>query len=173
MERFTRCDEDIESTIEKYADLIYRTSFLMLRNKADVDDIIQETFYKYMITDVDFTDENHRRAWLLRVSQNKCKDLLRSHKLRAYVPYDEIREKLYHEDDLEKSDIEDILTVANLNYKNKSVIVLHYMEEYSVDEVAEILGISANAVKKRLQRAREKTKEAYEKNIGGECRYES
>ena len=85
MERFIRCDEDIENTIEKYADLIYRTSFLMLRNKADVDDIIQDTFYKYMITDVTFNDENHKRAWLLRVSQNKCKDLLRSHKLRAYV----------------------------------------------------------------------------------------
>ena len=83
MNEYLRNDEDIENTINEYADLLYRTSFLILRNRADVEDIVQETFYKYMTTDMAFESDNHKRAWLLKVSQNKCKDLLSSHKIRA------------------------------------------------------------------------------------------
>ena len=107
MEKFVREVSDIEETIEKYSDLIYRTSFLILKNKADVDDVVQETFYKYMTTDMDFGNENHKRAWLITVSQNKCKDLLRSQKIRSYVTYDEIEERYSDDEDVEKKDIEE------------------------------------------------------------------
>lgn len=173
MEKFVREVSDIEETIEKYSDLIYRTSFLILKNKADVDDVVQETFYKYMTTDMDFGNENHKRAWLITVSQNKCKDLLRSQKIRSYVTYDEIEERYSDDEDVEKKDIEEYVELANLSYKNKSVFMLYYFEEYSIEEVANILGISVSATEKRLQRAREKVKRAYEKNgKGGEKNYE-
>ena len=174
MEKYVRDDYDIENTINEYADLIYRTSFLILKNKADVDDMVQETFYKYMTTDISFKSEDHKRAWLIKVSQNKCKDLLRSQKVRAYITYAEIEEKFLSDDEIEKKDIDEYLRIANLNYKNKSVIMLYYYEGYSIEEVAEILGISVSATEKRLQRAREKIRKVFEKNNkGGKKNYEA
>lgn len=167
MNEYLRNDEDIENTINEYADLLYRTSFLILRNRADVEDIVQETFYKYMTTDMAFESDNHKRAWLLKVSQNKCKDLLRSHKIRAYVPYEEIEESLISKTEVEKNDIEELLKLEELDYKYKSVIMLYYFEEYSIEEVADILDLSVVAVKKRLQRAREKVRKVYEKTYRG------
>jgi len=169
MNEYLRNDEDIENTINEYADLLYRTSFLILRNRADVEDIVQETFYKYMTTEMAFDSDNHKRAWLLKVSQNKCKDLLRSHKIRAYVPYEEVEESLISKTDVEKNDIEELLKIEELDYKYMSVIMLYYYEEYSIEEVANILDLSVVAVKKRLQRAREKVKKSYETlHRGGE-----
>ena len=167
MSDFLRNDEDIENTINEYADLLYRTSFLILRNRADVEDIVQETFYKYMTTDMAFESDNHKRAWLLKVSQNKCKDLLRSHKIRAYVPYEEVEESLISKTDVGKNDIEELLKIEELDYKYKSVIMLYYYEEYSIEEVANILGLTVPAVKKRLQRAREKIRKVCEKTYRG------
>ena len=167
MSDFLRNDEDIENTINEYADLLYRTSFLILRNRADVEDIVQETFYKYMTTEMAFDSDNHKRAWLLKVSQNKCKDLLRSHKIRAYVPYEEVEESLISKTDVGKNDIEELLKIEELDYKYKSVIMLYYYEEYSIEEVANILGLTVPAVKKRLQRAREKIRKVCEKTYRG------
>ena len=173
MEKYVRDVNDIENTINEYADLIYRTSFLILKNKPDVDDVVQETFYKYMTTDISFENENHKRAWLITVSQNKCKDLLRSQKVRSYITYEEVEERYASDNEVEKKDIDEYLRIANLTYKNKSVIMLYYYEDYSIEEVADILGISVSAAEKRLQRAREKIRKAFEKNNkGGEKNYE-
>ena len=71
-----------------------------------------------------------------------------------------------------ESDLEEIINIADLDYKYKSVVVLYYLEDYNAEEVAEILGLSPAAVRKRLQRAREKLKITYEKIYaeGGETR---
>ena len=153
---------DLEQTIEKYSDLIYRTNFLILRNSHDAEDVMQETFIKYMRTDVEFRDEEHKKAWLLKVSQNKCKDMLRFHKVHAYIPYEEIQEHIVSHDFLDVEDIEEVLDIAKLSYKYKSVILIYYIEGYSVKETADILGITESAAKSRLKRAREKLKGTFE-----------
>ena len=154
---------DLEQTIEKYSDLLYRTCFLILRNSHDAEDAMQETFIKYMKSDVEFSDEEHKKAWLLKVSQNKCKDMLRFHKVHAYIPYEEIQEHIVSHDFLDVEDIEEVLDIAKLSYKYKSVILIHYIEGYCVEETAKILNISKSAVKMRLKRAREILKDTYEK----------
>jgi len=150
---------DLENTINKYSDFLFKTSFLMLRNKDDVEDIVQETFIAYIKSDMEFNDEEHKKAWLLKVAQNKCKNLLKSHKIRAYVPFDDIEEVIPGEDEeIYKEDTIEILEISNLDYKYKSVLVLFYVEDYSIEETANILDISVSAVKMRLKRAREKLK---------------
>ncbi|MCR5630226.1 RNA polymerase sigma factor [Eubacterium sp.] len=170
MSGFIRTEEDVENTIRKYSSLLFRTSFFMLNNKADADDVVQETFCRYMTTDISFNEEEHKKAWLIKVAQNKCRDLLRFHKVRVHIPYEEVEEHLLYSEDVKEKDIEELLELAKLNYKYKSVLLLYYYEGYSVEEIADILDISANAVKKRLQRAREKVKVAYEKNYKGSVR---
>ena len=153
---------DAEKTIEKYNSLLYRTCFVMLKNKHDVEDVVQETSVKYITFQGDFVSEVHKRAWLLRVSQNKCKDLIKSHKIREYVPFEEVEEVLSFEQRFEELAIEEFMKIFDLNYKYKSVVVFCWIEGYTIQETANILGISVSAVKMRLKRAREKIKVIYE-----------
>ena len=154
---------DAEKTIEKYSDLLFRTCFIMLKNKHDVEDVMQETFIKYITFQGEFASEVHKRAWLLCVSQNKCKDLLRSHKIHEYIPFEEVEECLSFEQRFTDVDIDEFMKVFELSYKYKSAVTFCYIEGYTIEETASILGISASAVKMRLKRAKEKMKVAYEK----------
>ena len=77
---------------------------------------MQETFIKYMKSDVEFCDEEHKKAWLLKVSQNKCKDMLRFHKVHAYIPYEEIQEHIVSHDFVDVEDIEEVIDIAKLRF---------------------------------------------------------
>lgn len=156
--------EDIEKTIRTYSHVLYRTCFLMLKSKQDAEDVMQETFMNYITSDKKFNDEEHKKAWLIKVSQNKCKNLLRFHRIHPYVPFEDVAENLVASEHIEMDELDEFIKIANLSYKYKSAVVLHYIEGYSVDEVASILNVSKSAVKMRLKRAREILKEVYEDN---------
>ena len=150
---------DLENTILKYSDLLYRICFLILKNEQDVGDVIQETFIQYMKKHPDFESEEKKKAWLIKVSQNKCKDFLRFHKRHSYVPLDEVEDILMGTSDVESSDKVQLEEIWELDYKLKSVVILYYIEGYSIKETAQMLAISESACKKRLERARNKLKE--------------
>ena len=152
--------DDLKEIVIKYGDFLFRTCFIMVNNKYDAEDIVQETLIKYYLENRIFNDEDHKKAWLLRVSQNMCKDLLRYKNRHNHVTYDEVSESLVSHDEYKYETIEDYLKIANLDYKYKSVIVLFYMEGYSIDEISRILDISQSAVKMRLKRGKEKLKDA-------------
>ena len=148
-------DVDLERTINEYSDMLYKICYIILKNENDVKDVLQETFIKYMTAPCEFLSEAHKKSWLLKVSQNKCKNLLRFHKIHSYVQLEELEDFLPANEHVEKMEVEDFFEISNLNYKYKSVVMLYYIEGYSVGETANILGISNSAVKMRLKRARE------------------
>ena len=163
-------DEEVEQTIIEYSDLLYKICFLILKDDSDVQDVLQETFIKYMTKSPDFESEDHKKAWLIKVSQNKCKEFLRFHKRHAAVPLEEVEESFSVTDGMD-TDTSNILSLIwKLKYKLKSVVILYYIEGYKVNEVARILGISESAVKKRLERARKELRIA--KDVEGEIVYE-
>jgi RNA polymerase sigma factor (sigma-70 family) len=145
--------------VEKYGDMLYRLSLSMLRNKQDAEDSVQDTFMRYLYKKHKFNDEEHEKAWLLRVCINVCKNKLRARKRHEYVSMEDLG--VY---DFTYKDFSIFDAVSKLPEKYKAVILLYYVEEYKVDEIAKILNISSSAVKKRLQRAREMLK-VYEENI--------
>lgn len=163
-------DTDLEQTIDEYSDMLYKICFLILKNENDVKDVLQETFIKYMTKSPDFKSEDHKKAWLIKVSQNKCKEFLRFHKRHAAVPLDEVEKSISVTDGMDTYTTSILSLIWNLKYKLKSVVILYYIEGYSVKEVAQILGISESAVKKRLERARKELKLVAE--VGGELVYE-
>lgn len=147
-------DVDLERTINEYSDMLYKICYIILKNENDVKDVLQETFIKYMTKSPEFKSEDHKKAWLIKVSQNKCKEFLRFHKRHASVPLEEVEESISVTDGMDAYTSETLSLIWNLKYKLKSVVILYYIEGYSVKEVAQILGISESAVKKRLERAR-------------------
>lgn len=154
---------DIENLMSKYGDLLFKTCVLTVKNKYDAEDIVQETMLKYYMASKDFMDDEHKKAWLLRVSQNMCKNLLDYKKRHAHISYDELEGCIEGGTSYSVGSMEEFMKIANLDYKYQSVIVLHYFEDLSVEEVADILEISVSATKMRLKRAREKLKKIYKK----------
>lgn len=150
----TRNEAEINRIIQVHGNLLYRTAVVILGNPHDAQDVLQETLIKYMEKSPDFQDENHEKAWLLKVTANLCRDFLRFHKRHTYVSIDEL------EPVCSKPQQQEILKeVLSLPPKFKTVLLLHYIEGYQLKEIAGILSISENAVKKRLQRGKEALKQ--------------
>ena len=143
---------DIETVYDMYADMLYRLSLSYLQNSEDARDAVQDVFIKYATASDIFKDDEHKKAWLIRVTVNCCNDMLRRRKLRNYVPLDEISETVT----LDEESSSDIMNCLKLiPPKNRAAVILHYLEGYSVEETAKVLKISVSAVKMRLKRGRE------------------
>ena len=161
-------NSDLESVIDRYSDMLYKICFLILKNEQDTKDVLQETFLIYYTKQPKLESEEHKKAWLIKVSQNKCKEFLRFHKRHAAIPLEDMEETLVITDGMNANDKEFLSIIWDLDYKLKSVVILHYIEGYTVNEVASLLKTSPSAVKKRLQRAREKLSVKFK----GEVAYE-
>ena len=146
---------DFEGIYEKYGNMLYKVAFVYLGNTDNAEDVLQDVFIAYLNSNKQFKNEEHRKAWLIRVTHNKCINLLKSPS-RKSTDIDEIQLSCEEEDRDAKLDV--IKQINLLPTKYKSVIILHYYNDLSVDEIAKILKISKSAVKMRLKRAREALK---------------
>lgn len=73
-----RSEQEVISAIDKYADTVQRICILHLKNYADTEDIFQTVFIKYALKSPEFISDDHEKAWIIRVTINACKDLLKS-----------------------------------------------------------------------------------------------
>lgn len=165
-------ERDLEQTIENYGNSLYRLCITMVKNEQDAQDILQDTFLKYYKSAPNFKSEGQKKAWLIRVSQNRCKDYLRFHKRNQYVPIQDVEEILEVYEEGSWDEQIDFKILWNLEPKYKSVLLLHYVEGYSMEEVAGLLKISLAAARKRLQRGRKYLTEKQNAIFEGERAYE-
>ena len=151
---------DFETVYDKYANLLYRLALSHVQSKEDAEDVVHDVFAKFLETPHKFKDDEHERAWFVRVTVNKCHDFIRRRKYRMHMSLDDINEMPKEE----KAMLPDVFEVAaTLPEKYKTVIVLHYLEGYSVEEISLMLRVSGSAVKMRLSRGRELLKKILEK----------
>ncbi len=144
--------------VERYGDMLYRICLLTLRNSADAEDAVQETFIKYIQKSPEFNDGDHEKAWLITVATNKCRDMLR-YRSRHQTESEELL--LTYAIEKEESGILDAL--MELSEKYKTPLMLFYIDGYKIDEIADIMGISVSAAKMRLSRGRKLLEEKYRK----------
>lgn len=155
-----RSEQDVNRAIELYADTVKRICFLHLKNYHDTQDIFQKVFLKYLMHEGNFQSEEHRKSWIIRVTVNSCKDLLRDYYRKNTLSIEEAVNE-YASCDESK---EILSTVLTLEPKYKDVVYLFYFEGYTACEIAEILNKKENTIYSLLSRAREKLK----KKLGGE-----
>ena len=70
---------------EWYMNLLYRLCYSILLVREDAEDAVQDVFLKYYRKQPTFADEDHEKAWFIRVAVNHCKDVLRRRKLREFI----------------------------------------------------------------------------------------
>ena len=149
----------IEYAVEKYSKMLFRISYGMLMNEHDAEDALQETFIRYMTKAPLFRDSEHEKAWLIKVVTNVSKNMLR---FRTYQASNSILQLSSVGVDEADRDIFEI--IMNLPAKYKTVLDLYYVEGYKANEIANIIGISPVAVRKRLQYGRTLLKDEMERN---------
>lgn len=143
--------------VERYRDNLFAIAFNVCKNAADADDVVQDTFLQYYLTRKKFDNEQHIRAWLIRVAINKAKNINRSFWRQHKRPLEEYIETLVF---TASGDRELFETVMELPEKYRIVIHLYYYEDYSVNEIAGVLKLTESNVKVRLLRGRQMLKEA-------------
>ena len=139
----------IEEVVTKYSPMLYRICVVMLGNEADAQDAVQDTICRYLERTKKFRDSEHEKAWLIKEAQNRCIDMQR---FRLRHPQVELSEITASYESPEYSDV--LAQLIALPAPVKAAVYLYYIEGYKTAEVSEIMGISVNAVKKRLQRGR-------------------
>ncbi len=156
-----RSDCEVSRAIACYADMVRRICFLHLKNHADTEDIFQTVFLKYALHSGVFESPEHEKAWMIRVTTNACKDMLRSLFRHNTVPLELVADQAIWEDPKHQ---EVLAAVLSLPKKYKDTIYLHYYEGYTAAEIALILGKKENTVYSLLARARTFLKET----LGGD-----
>lgn len=147
---------EIEQIVEKYGDMLFRICLINLGNKQDTHDAVQETLLRFLEQTRKFQNEEHIKAWLIRVAMNICKDMRRFKMRHPLVRYDELQD--YYTTNKDFGILEEVMS---LPYKQKAVIYLYYVEGYRTLEIANLLHISESVVRKRMQRGREQLKLQY------------
>lgn len=142
-----------------YADMVYRIAYRYVKNTIDTDDVFSDVFLAYFKKERTFESEEHRKAWLIRVTINCAKDLLAQ---RAQL-------QQLHEETLPDQSARDIDTymalheaIEQLRPEYREIIKLYYLDDLSVKEIAQILNKNENTIKTHLFRARETLKSVLE-----------
>lgn len=134
-----------------YSDTIKRICMVHLKNYADTEDIFQNVFLKYVLTSDVFESAEHEKAWIIRVTVNACKDLLKSFFRTRTVSIQELVELPEKISDKHKEVLEAVLSLPE---KYKDVIYLHYYEGYSAVDIGKILGKNVNTIYTLMARGR-------------------
>ena len=143
--------EPVQKLVERYQQNLYAAAFNVCKNQMDAEDIVQEAFLQYYTSKKEFDDEQHVRAWLIRIVINKAKNCNLTFWRRNKCSLDDYIETLVFKTPQSRELFEEVMKLPE---KYRIVIHLFYYEDYSVREIADILKLSESNVKVRLTRGR-------------------
>lgn len=146
-------DETFEHLARAYGDTVFRVAYHTLKSRADAEDVSQTVLLKLYREPKPFQSDDHAKHWLIRVTVNECRKLLRAPWRRA-LPLEDYDGPAQNPED--HSDV--LSAVMALERKYRLCVYLYYYEEYSVREIAQFVHAKESTVQTRLQRAREKLK---------------
>ena len=137
---------NVETLFNTYRDDVFRLAISFTRNIQEAEDVCQNVFLKLM--EQKKIQPGKEKAWLMQVTANQCRSLLRSAWWKKAVPIEETLPA-------QCADTDGVLTaVMELQPKYRVVVFLHYYEGYTTGEIAKLLKCSQTAVTTRLSRAR-------------------
>lgn len=146
MQTITKNDHVCEICRQYYPSLT-KLAFSYLKNMFDAQDIVQEVFIAYIGSAPEFDSSEHEKAWLIRVTINKCKNHLRHSRFERH-------DDIVHYQPPQTEHIEILSAVMSLPEKYRLPVHLFYYEDMSIAEIAEILNEKPATVGTRLARAR-------------------
>lgn len=132
--------------------MVYRLAFHILGSPHDADDVTQEVFLRLLRAGPAFESDEHAKYWLIRVTRNECKRLVRAPWRRHAVALDDLEAVLPWEAPEQPELFQSVLALPP---KYRGPLYLFYYEEMSTEQIARALGRSPSTVRTQLSRARE------------------
>ena len=150
------CGLSYDEVVQRYASAVHSLCVMRLQGHPDADDCFQNTFLRLYTASPVFQEEEHLKAWLLRVAINECRKYYRDK--RRNLPLDSVAEIALPPSD----DALDISrAILRLEPRYREVIYLYYGEGYKTEEIARILDRNPATVRTMLRRGREKLRKIY------------
>lgn len=144
---------------EAHATKVRGLLFRLVGDSA-LSDLMQESFMKAWEHRHNFRGESEASTWLYRIAYNCAVDHLRRKGRQDPAPQQEVDERLEHE--LTQRELVD-LALSALDTEARSLVILFYLEERSLKEIAEVFAIPEGTVKSRLNSARARMNEIFQK----------
>ena len=154
-------EETFDEKYALYSDLVFRIAFVYLKNRADAEDVLQEVFVKLFYKAPAFAATAAEKAWIVKVTVNCCKNV-QSNFWKRKIDLTDTFADIPDFSGEDRTVMEELMALAP-HYR--TVIYLHYIEGYGINEIAHILKISPSAVKMRLSRGREKLKKSLQEDL--------
>ena len=140
----------LEELLDRHEDTLFRAALAILGDVQEAEDAVQDTFLRYLEKRPELRVGDHEKAWLLKVTANRCKSILRTRRRRPTVELLDIYP--VPEEEGSRELMEAILT---LPANQRSAVHLHYYEGYTSEEIGAILGQRPGTVRSHLSRARD------------------
>ncbi len=156
-----RSEQDVIRAMEQYADTVRRLCMIHLKSYHDSEDIFQNVFLKYVLSSVKFENEEHEKAWFIRVTINACRDFFKDFFRSHMVPLEEL---IHQQEELTPDNSEVLEAVLSLPEKYREAVYLYYYEGYTAVEIAHILKKNKNTVYTLLTRSKQLLRE----RLGGD-----
>lgn len=153
-----RPEDRAEQMAAAYGDMLFRFSLFLLKQVGEAEDVVQDTLVRYLQKTPVFESPEHEKAWLFRVAANLCRDRQRAWKRHPQLTLTELQSCGAPAED--SGILEALMTLSE---KFRVVLLLYYVEEYPMEDIARIIGRSKSAVKMRLQKGRKLLEEVYRK----------
>ena len=134
---------------------LYSTAKTILYSDQDCADAIQDTIVKAFSKIDTLKNDKYARTWLVRILINECYSILR--KSSKLVSLEEMNDKGADKEAEKRADYAELYRAVNsLKEELRLPVILYYIEDFNIREIAQILDITEGAVQKRLARARGK-----------------
>lgn len=146
----------VHEIVQTYSDTLIRIAVQQTKNMSEAEDIVQEVFMTLMRQKKLFDNETHLKAWLIKVTFNKCKDYFKSSRVKKTVPITEEMTFIAKEEQMVLPEI------FELNQNERVIVYLYYYEGYTTAEIADLLEMKVNTVGSKLRRIRMKLKNILE-----------
>jgi RNA polymerase sigma factor (sigma-70 family) len=161
-------EDKLRWLMKVYGNDVIRIAYTYLKQKQLAEDVAQDVFIKCFEKMDTFRNESSYKTWLIRITVNRCKDVIKSWSFKNlfitdfFNPKEQLITSLEHH--LFGGEENELISqqVLGLPVKLREVIILFYYQEFSTEEISDLLKINQNTVKTRLHRGRLKLKEVFE-----------
>ena len=140
-----------QAEVRRIEKLLYRIAWSYMGNNPDVEDAVQDALIKAWEKRSSLRDMKQFRPWMTRILTNQCKDLLRKRKKWNFYP---LEDAAAQEAEPPEADAPVLEAIKKLKPELSLLITLHYVDGYSIQDLADNLGIPESTVKTRMRSAR-------------------
>lgn len=160
---------DYITCVEKYSEMVFKIAFSYFGNQEDAEDLMQDVFLKLLRTDQLSETDEQKKAWLIRVTVNRCHSVFRSpfRKRKTWLAdyeWNSFADASSVEEDITRR-YSVYSALMSLPDKYRIAVHLYYYEDLPIREIAQLMQVKETTIQTRLARARAKLKDVLKEDF--------